>query len=61
MNKKIKLTEFSDGGHAWVSVKRKLLDELGILNEITSCSYQKGESVYLEEDCDYPRFFVCLF
>lgn len=55
--KKLKITCFADGGHSWFSVKRQLLKDLGIEKEITRFSYQKGESVYLEEDCDSATFF----
>lgn len=54
---KLKITRFIDGGHSWFSVKRELLQELGIDKEISACSYQKGNSVYLEEDCDAAKFF----
>lgn len=47
---------FSDPGHGWLSVKRAYLNELGIEHLITPYSYQRGASVYLEEDCDAPRF-----
>jgi len=50
--KKVKATFHNDGGHGWLAVKRSLLKELGIFNEVSSCSYQKGSTVYLEEDCD---------
>ena len=46
----------SDPGHAWLAVKRTELIRLGILSQISSCSYQKGNTVYLEEDCDAPLF-----
>jgi len=46
----------SDSGHAWLAVKRAELIKLGILNQISSCSYQKGGTVYLEEDCDAGVF-----
>ncbi len=55
-NKPLILPYYTDPGHGWVQVKRKLLDELGIYKEITTFSYQRGESVYLEEDCDFPLF-----
>lgn len=54
--KKLKITFFSDGGHGWAAVKRELLKELNIMNEISSFSYQKGNTVYLEEDCDFAKF-----
>ena len=43
---------YSDPGHGWGAVKRKLLTDLGIADKISTYSYQKGETVYLEEDCD---------
>ena len=43
---------YSDPGHGWGAVKRKVLDQLGISDQITSYSYMKGETVYLEEDLD---------
>jgi hypothetical protein len=54
--KKLKLKSFSDGGHGWLAVKRELLIELGILEKITSYSYQKKDTVYLEEDQDVTTF-----
>ena len=53
----MKITYFHDGGHGWYSVKRSKLEQLGILSKITSFSYQRGVSVYLEEDCDASLFF----
>ena len=48
----IKLKFYSDPGHGWAAVKRKLLEDLGLLDKISTFSYQKGKTVYLEEDCD---------
>lgn len=48
----MKFKHYSDPGHGWVAVKRKLIVELGLLNAISPYSYQKGGTVYLEEDCD---------
>ena len=45
-----------DSGHGWLEVPRKLLTELEIADDITPYSYQKGENVYLEEDCDAGTF-----
>lgn len=47
---------YNDPGHGWLAVKRKELVELGILGEISSYSYQRGNTVYLEEDGDASRF-----
>lgn len=46
----------SDPGHGWLAVKLKELQELGIADKISSYSYQKGKTVYLEEDCDMSIF-----
>jgi len=46
----------SDPGHAWLAVKRKELMRLGILDKITNFSYQKGGTIYLEEDYDAGIF-----
>jgi hypothetical protein len=56
----MKITFFNDGGHGWYAVKRKKLEAMGILGKVSGFSYQKGESVYLEEDCDASLFFNAL-
>lgn len=47
---------YSDPGHGWLKVPRKLLQELGIDDEISSYSYQRSDYVYIEEDCDLCSF-----
>jgi hypothetical protein len=47
---------YTDGGHGWLAVKRKELEDLGIVDQITPYSYQRGNTVYLEEDCDMGLF-----
>ena len=54
----IKLTYYTDPGHGWFAVKRDLLTKLGILYSISTYSYQKGQTVYLEEDCDATLLFA---
>lgn len=49
-----------DPGHGWAKVPRKLLAELNIEQTITSYSYQRGEFVYLEEDCDMAKLYDAL-
>jgi hypothetical protein len=56
----MKLKYYTDPGHGWVAVKRKLLTELGIADKITYFSYQKGNTVYLEEDCDLSTLITAL-
>lgn len=46
----------SDAGHGWLAVKRTELKALDILGKISTYSYQKGGTVYLEEDGDYSIF-----
>jgi hypothetical protein len=52
----LKVKYYQDPGHGWVAVKRNLLQQLNIADKITSFSYQKGQTVYLEEDCDAYLF-----
>lgn len=52
----MKFNSYSDPGHGWAKVPRKLLHKLGIAEQITPYSYQRGEWVYLEEDCDLSLF-----
>lgn len=47
---------YTDPGHGWLAVKIKALKDLGIADKITSCSYTKGKTAYLEEDCDAATF-----
>jgi hypothetical protein len=56
----IKIKVYSDPGHAWGAVKRKVLEQLGITNQITDYSYQKGGTVYLEEDLDLGTLIASL-
>jgi hypothetical protein len=49
-------TFYSDPGHGWLAVPRNLLHELGIADEISPYSYQRMETVFLEEDCDLTTF-----
>ena len=51
---------YTDPGHGWMLVKRNELKELGIANKISSCSYHHGDNVFLEEDCDAPKFIKAL-
>jgi hypothetical protein len=47
---------YSDAGHGWLAVKRKVLLEFLDANQISTYSYQRGGTVYLEEDCDASLF-----
>jgi hypothetical protein len=50
----------SDPAHGWLEVGRGLIDNLGLGNRISEHSYQFGEKVYLEEDCDAPVLMSAL-
>ena len=56
----IKRKFHQDGGHGWLCVKRSELEDLGIADRITSFSYQRNQSVYLEEDLDYTTYHDAL-
>ena len=47
-----KIYWYADPGHAWLKVRIADLQELGIADKISTCSYMKGEFAFLEEDCD---------
>lgn len=53
---KIQKIMHSDPGHGWLAVKLSEVKMLGIAHEISSYSYVKGKTVYLEEDCDAGKF-----
>lgn len=46
----------SDPGHGWLEVPKSDIEEAGCRHMISHCSYEKGSTAYLEEDCDCPIF-----
>ena len=54
----LKLNYFTDPGHGWVSVKLDKLQALGIADKVSTYSYKRGASAYLEEDCDLSLLFA---
>jgi hypothetical protein len=56
--KPIPVKFYDDPSHGWYAVKRSILANMGLLGAITSFSYQRGATVYLEEDCDASAFFA---
>lgn len=57
MKSKSKFTFFSDPGHGWLKVNISDLPMVGLkLSDVTRYSYQHGDNLYLEEDCDAFRF-----
>ena len=59
MNSKVYIFH-SDAGHGWLAVKAAELIEHSLFGEISSYSYQRGQTVYLEEDSDAPKFLSAL-
>jgi hypothetical protein len=55
-----RLIYHTDAGHGWLACKRQLIQDLGIIDKLSSGSYQKGGTVYLEEDGDADTFFEAL-
>jgi len=47
---------YSDDQHGWLRVSKKKLKSLGIMDKISSCSYEDEEYLYLEEDLDAGIF-----
>lgn len=43
-----------DGGHGWLAVPLEDIRKLGI--KVSAYSYFRGNTVYLEEDCDASKF-----
>jgi hypothetical protein len=54
------ITCYSDPSHSWGKVKKSVLVNLGIANDITAYSYQRGDYAYLEEDCDLTTLCMAL-
>lgn len=52
----LKFMFYSDSGHGWLRVPKYLVNDLLGLNEVSECSYENNGWVYLEEDCDCPKF-----
>ena len=50
-------TYLQDPGHGWLIVSRGDLAGAGMSPaDFSSCSYVRGDTLALEEDCDMPRF-----
>jgi hypothetical protein len=51
---------YEDPGHGWLAVPMITLYELGIVDKISTYSYMRGLTAYLEEDCDYSVFAAAM-
>jgi len=58
MKKPVRLHFTADPGHGWLHVNRDIARMImgDDFSKISSCSYQRGATIYLEEDCDAGYF-----
>lgn len=50
-------TAFEDPGHSWLKVSLTDLFEIGLsYKDFSQYSYRNESHLYLEEDCDAPKF-----
>lgn len=49
-----------DSGHAWLRVLKRHVNELGLQDKISDFSFQNDAYVYLEEDCDAPKYLEAI-
>jgi hypothetical protein len=61
----LQLHVYSDPGHAWLKVRKSQANKASVYmgEKISSFSYQRGEFVFLEEDCDlgiYVRYLEAI-
>ena len=47
------ITFYTDPGHGWAAITMAELSALGIADKISLYSYRKGDTAFLEEDCDF--------
>lgn len=53
-------TWHNDPGHAWLEVPKADVRKAGVLGQISEYSYQRGDTLFLEEDCDAFVFLNAL-
>lgn len=52
-------TLYSDPGHGWLEVKWTALHYVCLHpSDFSTYSYRQGNTFYLEEDCDAPKFLA---
>jgi hypothetical protein len=49
-----------DPGHGWIGADINQLRQYGLTDKVSRYSYQDGDLVWLEEDCDAPLFVAAL-
>ena len=48
--------KYEDPGHGWLAIPMQWLEQFGLVNKVSCFSYRRGETAYLEEDCDATLF-----
>ena len=56
IDNQLHVRKYEDPAHGWLAVPFQWLEQLGIVNQVSCCSYRRGATAYLEEDCDAPLF-----
>jgi len=58
---KLTVNVYADPGHSWAAIKRNKAIEIMKIHfaDISNFSYQRGKTIYLEEDDDFPLFVSC--
>ena len=56
IGEELHVRKYEDPGHGWLAVPMQWLEQFGIVNQVSCCSYRRGATAYLEEDCDAPLF-----
>ena len=58
IDNEIHIRKYEDPSHGWLAVPMQWLEALGIVGKISSFSYLKGSTAYLEEDGDMAEFYT---
>ena len=45
-----------DAGHGWIEARRDDVEGWGIAEKLSGYSYQNGDKIFLEEDCDAAKY-----
>lgn len=56
----MKINYYTDNGHGWAACKIETLHALGIAGKVSTYSYVRGKTAYLEEDCDFALLLDAL-
>jgi len=56
IDNELHVRKYEDPSHGWMAIPFQWLERLNIVNQISCCSYRRGTTAYLEEDCDAPLF-----